>query len=582
MKTTKTVNQIGHQIHTALNRIEILYPKYQWLKLTLATTKCSVSEGGERINQMSKAYARLMGLKAFPGKGSLRLLQISEASDGLIKPEIICLILCPAEATSRKYVSNSKWKEMWKRSMRSDQELLVYNTFIKDIRGSLPDYAKEMINHWILNMKSSWYENLTKNTNIRRFNVSGILAQFDWDLSFGHEVVDCSKPKSSRKTYTFSGDYKKSINDQPTSQTDSNSKTSIGSFIDDVHKIQRLSKHDEEFHFGQYREYQKILNLRTDVLKTKRANIYTALAEYDRLDHIYSHTHSDRRTQRDYARWARAAMLEENSLRQKVELGRQEWANLAKISIKKLSEIEKNGIGSEKVLIESNLQLLIFIAKQYRGKGIDFMDLIQEGAIALKKAISRYKSIGYRFASYAYPCIKFGVINAFYSYSNSLSISKHQILKLSKIDAVAQKIRLESGKEPSTSELAQELRITEEAIDSLLATKIRASSIEALAEAGRHVSYDEKSDVDTADVFKQAFSKISAYLSKQELAVLLEVGKCENEDSYPFKTVSNKLELKRSVVETIYRETVAKLRSIAQQQPEIQDLLTLALSNANY
>ena len=122
---------------------------------------------------------------------------------------------------------------------------------------------------------------------------------------------------------------------------------------------------------------------------------------------------------------------------------------------------KKESIIARKKLIQSNLRLVVSIAKKYVGQGILFMDLIQEGSLGLIKAVERfdYKK-GFRFSTYATWWIKQSIIRAIANNSRTIIIPVHMGDKIRNLKKALLKLNVDLGREPKDEELAQYLNTT--------------------------------------------------------------------------------------------------------------------------
>ena len=122
---------------------------------------------------------------------------------------------------------------------------------------------------------------------------------------------------------------------------------------------------------------------------------------------------------------------------------------------------KREAIIARKKLIQSNLRLVISIAKRYTGQGILFMDLVQEGSLGLIKAAEKfdYKK-GFKFSTYATWWIKQSIIRAISNQSRSIRIPVHMGDKIRNLKKATVKLSVELGREPSDTELARYLKTT--------------------------------------------------------------------------------------------------------------------------
>ena len=112
-------------------------------------------------------------------------------------------------------------------------------------------------------------------------------------------------------------------------------------------------------------------------------------------------------------------------------------------------------------LINSNLKLVVSIAKKFQGNGISFLDLIQEGNIGLIAAIDKFdNSLGYRFSTYAYYWIKTTISRAVNQQNRSIRIPVYMVEKLSKYKKIEQELSQKYNREPTENEIAGKMDIS--------------------------------------------------------------------------------------------------------------------------
>lgn len=131
-------------------------------------------------------------------------------------------------------------------------------------------------------------------------------------------------------------------------------------------------------------------------------------------------------------------------------------------------------------LVTANLRFVISVAKQYQNKGLDLVDLIQEGSCGLIEAAKKFdETRGYRFISYAVWWIRQAIMRAISEQCRTVRVPINQIVNLSKITKMSEKFEQKNGRTPSVNEIEDETELDRNKINMSLASTYRSISLES-------------------------------------------------------------------------------------------------------
>ena len=248
---------------------------------------------------------------------------------------------------------------------------------------------------------------------------------------------------------------------------------------------------------------------------------------------------------------------------------RQVWAECAQLTPNQLRQALHQGKRARERMIQANLRLVVAVAKKYQNRGLELLDLVQEGSLGLERAVERFDPTrGFRFSTYAYWWIRQGITRALASQSRTIRLPVHITEKLNRLRRAQRQLTMRLHRLPTLAELAEELQLSEAAVRFTLLQVPRPISLESRVGRGQDTelgdlledSHATPEEALTREQLHNDLEQLLADLNTREAQVIRQRFGLDGETPRTLNEIGAGMELSRERVRQIESRALLKLR----------------------